>query len=210
MNQATLISVLYYVIPLTSGASLSAIGLAKKYPTVKRYVYTSWSAWLYILVSAAGALLITVTTRALGTRVIEHETLNCIFQSLLGAGIFVGIITRWSIPGDSKNEVGAQLITIRDYLYEFLDASIARRVMQEVESAIKDLGKNVGNDYLLKEATRLIGGPPQLTTEQKDKIRLKFDEYATVGDYSSIIRTLIVYYDVDYIIKELSTHSSTF
>jgi len=204
VTEASIIGILSYAVPIIAGACLAAIGLAKKYPTAKRYVYSSPSSWMYIVLASGGALMIRLTMRAVGTRLIQNDLLDCIFQGLLGSGLFLGIISRVSFQ-EINSEVGSQLKTIRDFIYEFLDDSIARRVMQRVESKIKAFGRRVDKDRLLEEASRLIGGPSKLTAEQKQELVIKFDELASRGDYVSIVRILIEYYEVDYIIDELAS-----
>lgn len=204
MSEATVIARLNILIPLAAGALLASIGLAKKYPTAIRYVSRSLSAWAYVVLSAAGAVLVTALMRAMGTTIIQHGMLNCILEGLLGAALFLGIISRLSLPGASGDQLEPGLKTIKDYIYDFLDDSIARRIMQIVESRIKKFGKTVDKDQLLAEASRLIGGPDKLSAEQKKDLRIRFDEYASKGDYVPIIRILIKYYELDYILEELS------
>jgi hypothetical protein len=203
MSQASMIWALFFTIPIASGAFLSVIGLARKYQTARRYAYSSLAAWAYIIFSCVGALLIALILHAIGTRVIENEPLNCVLQGILSSGLFLGIISRISLP-ETNSEVTAQLKTIRDFIYEFLDDSIARQVMQSVESKIKPFSKQADKDRLLEEASRLIGGPPQLTAEQKSALIIEFDELASHGDFVSIVRILIRYYEVDYVVRELS------
>jgi len=204
VSEPKLIADLNFAIPLAAGALLALIGLAKKYPTSLRYVSMSWCAWAYIVVSAVGALLMSVLMRAMGTQIIQHGMLNCIFQGLIGAALFLGIISRVSLRSVATDEVDPAIRTIRDFIYEFLDETIARRVMQSVESQIKKFGKRVDRDSFLGEASRLIGGPDLLSAEQKQDLRIKFDEYASRGDYVQIVRVLITYYEVDYVMRELS------
>lgn len=203
MNAIDWEKVVCYATPVVTGASLAAIGLAKKYPTVVKYVYSYWVAWVYLIFSALGGLLVTLTMGAVGARVIQNELLNHVFQGLLGAGLFLGIISRVSIS-QSENEVGAQLKTIRDAIYEFLDDALARRVMQNVESRIKAFGKEIDSARLLSESTRLVGGITKLNAEQQLEQKVRFDDYASRGDYVSIVRVLIAYYEVDYVVGELA------
>lgn len=204
MTETHVIEYLEFVVPAVTGTALAMIGLAKKYPTVFRYVSTSWSAWAYVLLSAGGSVLVTVSMRAIGTRLMYHGVINCISEGVLGSALFLGIMSKVSISKASTDEVESSATTIKEYIFEFLDDSIARRVMQRVEARIKGFGKSINEELFLKEASRLIGGPEKLTAEQKQDLRIRFDEYASRGDYATIVRTLIMYYEVEYVMDELS------
>jgi len=197
---------LYVIAPLVSGAFFSFVGLARQYPTTLKYVFKAWWATIfYLLLSSGGALVVTLVMRKVGTQVVDIVLLNDVLMGILGAGSFLGIISKVTISKSVDKELGSQLKTLRDYVYEFLEGKISRQVMQIVESKIRTVTQRpIDKDRFLKEANRLLGGT-KLSQDQKGKMRIQFDEWVhKEGDYGSVIRELIKDYEVDYVIRELA------
>ncbi|AFY68342.1 hypothetical protein Pse7367_0021 [Thalassoporum mexicanum PCC 7367] len=216
MENLEYIDILYLVLPIIFGALLSLIGIQKKYLATTKYILNLWQVWIYLALSAFGSLLVTSTLRYVGTTVIGHSELDCIFMSLIGAGSFIGIITQIPIPGSDNNDISKQLKTIRDFVYEFFDASIEQKVRQIIQTKLKsfNLGRqfSVDGEYLkdekdnsfLREVSRLLRGTnlPEGTIRDWER---EFDIYVAVrGDYASVIKVLVKYYDLDYLLYELS------
>ncbi|MDM8540305.1 hypothetical protein QUF90_04390 [Desulfococcaceae bacterium HSG9] len=118
-------------------------------------------------------------------------------------------MSRVSVTNDSKSdevtEVTSQLITIRDYIYEYLEEAIERENMQNVESELNELVKNIDPDIILEVASRLIGGNPKLKSGDKKKAIIQFDKDADLKEYMEILRKLIYDYnlDISYVTREM-------
>jgi len=204
-NYQFFISFLYIFTPVISGAILSAIDLAKRYPTVHKYIFTSLSGKMYLLFTSLGSLLISYTMRIIGTQIINNELLNPIFLGLIGSGVFLGIISKVTIH-DESSKVTSQIKPIRDYIYEYLYESIERLEMKITESKIREITDKLDPELIMTEANRLIGGLIKLDNDQKYELKIQFDKYEANKDYDSVIRDLIKNSDVDYIIGSLKEY----
>jgi hypothetical protein len=191
------------LIPLLAGAFLAGLGVARKYPTVKHYVFTSVSVWFYIIICGLGSVLFSWIMKVSGTRIVNDAVLNEILGGLFAAASFLGIASRISLARSHANDVSAQLKTLHAYIYEVLDDSLSRRITQLIEIRIKRFPKPQDRDGFLNEMGQHIA-MLDITAQQKTKLKLRFDEYAGRSDYRSIIRELIKHYDVEYIIMMFS------
>jgi len=187
------------LIPLVTGAVLAGLGVARKYPTAKHYVFTSVPVWFYIAFCGWGSVLFLWIMKVCGTRIVNDGRLNEILAGLLAGASFLGLISRVPLTRSHGNDAVAQLKTLHAYVYEFLDDSLSRRVTQLVEIRIKRFPKPQDRDGFLNEVSQHIE-MLDLSHQQKTKLRLRFDEHAGRGDYRSIIRELIKHYDVEYVI----------
>jgi len=204
MNQILSVLVFNNLISFGFGFFLALVGLVNKYSTKMKYVYRSVSTWVYLLLASAGSLLFTTVIEVIGARLVENALLNSIVLGIIGPTVFLGVVSRLPPPLSSSNEIETQLKTLYDYVFNILDASISRKTTQTIELKIRDAGKDADLDSFLREVDSMLDAVSSLTGEQKDALRIEFDKTATRGEYAPIIRELIKYYDVDYIIKRLS------
>ena len=186
-----------------AGMLLTIVSLSQRFPSALTLLYKSVATWCLIFFSGAGSVLFTKIMEAIGTKVIEQPTLNMILLGILGAGIFAGVVSRVSISGPLQQDTVKHLQTIRDMAFAFLEDRISRKVLQLVEERIRNLTIDVDPDLIVEEASRLIGGPSELDADEKQCIRVHFDELATAGDYAEIVRVLLKHYDVDFVVKQL-------
>lgn len=145
-SQSQVINFLYILIPIISGSVLAGVGLYKKFPTDYKIVLNCWSGRFYLMLSSLGAWLFTSIMRSMGTSMIEDTYLNSILMGLLGAGLFLGIISRITAKNYDE-ELGVQLKTLSDYIYDSLEDSIQRQVAQtkhiEIQGFIQLIDKEL-------------------------------------------------------------------
>jgi hypothetical protein len=200
----------YYIFPILVGAVLSIVSIRSKFFYTRRYVFSLWEGWAYIFLSAIGSLLVTLILDYIGTEVIGHGFLNCILTSFLGAGIFLGIITKLPIA-EPDYSAGEQLKTVRDFIYSFLDRSIEQKLRQLIQVELRNFepGGSYSNgnyftsnqgDQFLRRVKWLIKGS-SLSRDEVNYYIAESDAYVEQGDYVSVILILTNYYDLDFLIK---------
>jgi hypothetical protein len=204
-SQDLTIQILNYSVPCAFGAFFAIAGLVRKYPTEMKYIYQLVPTWIYILLSSTGSLGFTLFVAYKGARVVDDPIANSFIFGILCPAVFLGIASRVSVFGSSSKGVEKQVKTIQDYIYTILDDAISRKKLQIIELKIKDVGRDTDPDSLLREVARMVDAVTTLTEEQKTKLKLQFDETGFHGEYIPIIRELKKYYEVDYIIKRLSS-----
>ena len=194
------------IIGFLLGGIFAWIDLARKYPTTQKYLYRMTSAYLYTFISAAGASGITYAMQALGVKFTNVATLNNGILSLLGAGLFIGIISTIALPASSQtDEFGPQLKTLRDFVFDYLNVSINRELTQRLEKEIKKLHRNIfDKDRFYDEAEIMLGGIKEIPEEERKQLSAKFLMASNEGKYALVIRELAKYRDIDFIIQQLS------
>ena len=203
-----LINALYFIVPIIAGSSFAAIGLYNKFPTSHKVAYKCWSGMIYLVFSSLGALLFTQIMLAMGTKVMNHAYLNCFIMGLLGAGLFLGIISRISIPQNIDNPVHSELITLSDYIYKALEDSIERYINESKQMEIQKLINEINSEILPSKVNDLINfiNEKELDSDGKQELKIRCDKYYAIGDYNSMIRELTVYFSIQHISKYLSLH----
>ncbi|RMH68677.1 MAG: hypothetical protein D6675_15210 [Gemmatimonadetes bacterium] len=187
------------------GIIFAWVDLARKYPTTQRYLAGFFSAYFYVFVSACGAAGVTYALAALGISFGNDLFLNKSLQSLLGAGLFIGVISTVAVPTVSQGENTPQLKTLRDFIYDYLNTSINRKLTQRIDREIKKLHNNIiDKERFQNEAEFILQGIHDLTQEEKKKLSMDFTLWGNSGRYSLIIRELVQYRDLDFIIQQLS------
>jgi len=205
---------LYYVLPIILGGLLSFIGLQRKFFTTRKYIFLLWQSWIYVTLSAIGSLIVTVAFKHIGIEIISHNFINATLLSLLGSATFLGIVSKLRLAGLTEDNTGDQLRTIRDFVYDFLEKCIGQKIRQLVQSKLKSFnpdGRYQNGQYFpsdedrrfLREVKHLIAGVEVSKDETLEYIAY-FDECIEKGDYVSVIRKLLKYYDLDFLLSDLS------
>jgi hypothetical protein len=203
-SQAQFIDLLYFLVPAISGLILAGVGLYKKFPTDYKIALDCLSGKSYLALSAFGAWLFTSLMRSMGVNIIENSYLNCILMGLLGAGIFLGIISRFAAKNYDE-DLGVQLKTLSDYIYESLEDSIKRQVAQTKQLQIQEFIDLVDKKKLQKNADTLINIIHSLDDKGKQELRVKFDKFYISGDFSSIVLELTNYFNIPFLKQILIT-----
>jgi len=115
LSLSQVVTLLNIVVPLVSGAVLAAFSLAQKHFNAQRYIFAYWPAWVYLIFSSLGSLLMTKVMQTVGTRVLQDDLLNAILQGMLGAAIFLGIVTKVPLAKSSDGDINESIKTIRDF-----------------------------------------------------------------------------------------------
>ena len=144
VNRESLIAILTFAVPLTSGALLTIFGLYRKYPTEMKYIYRLWPTWIYISLSAAGSLVFTLYVGSKGTQIVGDPVLNTIIFGMVSPAVFLGVASRFSVSSPSTTGTGKQLKTLQEYVYTTLEDAISRKKMQNMIKVAMDTHKSNG------------------------------------------------------------------
>jgi len=138
---------------------------------------------------------------AVGTKIINQDYLNCILMGLLGAGLFLGIISRISMPQSIDNPVPSELRTLSDYIYKALEDSIERHINESKQMEIQKLINGLNSETLPNKINDLINfvNDKDLNADGKQELKIKCDKYYAIGDYNSMIRELTIYFSIQHI-----------
>ena len=153
----------------------------------------SYSGIFYLILSASGALLFAQIMKALGVNLINSLLLNCVIIGLIGAGLFLGLLSRIAVNGQ-LDEQFANIRTLSDYIYNALNDSMNRKVDRVKRGEILKILADYDIKYLLNPipnskstkglVVQLIDINSYMTEEDKTNLYLKINKYSEEGNYA--------------------------
>lgn len=187
---------LYYSIyACLSALILSVIGLYNRFGPRLRTAILTWAGVGYLFLSIIGATLVTLIMDASGIKMIDDKNLNYILLGLIGAGIFLGILSKIAVDGQGEGKL-QEIKTLSDYIYEALNDSMTRKVDQETQYELDKLledyemtdfltpvpGAKDGRGIIIQ----LIDTSSYLAEEKKQELKVHIEEMASLGNYAAI------------------------
>lgn len=183
---------LYFLIPTIFGAILSIVIVYNKHRTTLFRVLGSIAGLLYLILSGFGTLLTTQTMKAVGVNIVSnHEILNCILMSLVGAGLFLGVLSNFP----SNIQIGGQfseIKTLGDFIYNALDDYMDREIDRDGRKKLLDFLAKYdpklvcyplpNSDDGLSLINKFINFNSFLDKNAKDDLRFRIDGYVSKGD----------------------------
>jgi hypothetical protein len=122
-------------------------------------------------------------------------------MSFLSAGLFLGIISKISMPQGTGNPVSSELRTLSDYIYDALESAIRRHINESDQIEIQNLIGDIDPEILPNAVYDLINYIPkdELDDDGKQDMKIKCDRYYSIGDYNSMIRELAEYVSIPHL-----------
>jgi hypothetical protein len=186
----------YLLIASISGIIFSVIGLYNRFgPDFKRII-SSYSGISYLILSAFGASLFTLSMKTVGVNMIKNDYLDYILMSMIGAGLFLGIISKIAVH-EQINDNLTKIKTLSDYIYDALNDSMKRKIDEDkgeeirmllTEYDVADLvrpldGSSDGRGVLIQ----LVDTSSYLTEKDKNMLRLLINNYASQKNYAALL-----------------------
>jgi hypothetical protein len=201
INEELYSKIIDLVFPILFGMIFSLIGIHKRFHYAYKYVITMFSTWCYIILSAGSAYIFVEIMRYNGVQMISQTTLNSVLTGIIGPAFFLGIVSKLTDSESNSTQNLSQLKLIRDYFLKYFEELISKKIFKIINKKISDIDPAKKKKKFLKTAISLINAETNLNEKQKRKYITDFDRNAKdKGDYASIIRTLIKFNDIDYII----------